>query len=286
MPRKNIAILYHADCPDGFGGAYAAWKKFGDDAEYIPVKHGRPAPELGNGRDIYCIDFSYPAEIMKTLAQAAKHLIVLDHHEGARDVATAFPGIFDTEHSGATIAWSYFHPETPIPLFLRYVETGDLFRFDLPDSRAILSYAYTKPFHFDVWDELVRQIEDPVERAKVIARGAIYFEYYMFTVERLAARAELVMFEGYEIYLGNGASIFNSDVGHVLAAKKGPCALVTSVAHDGIKVSIRGDGSVDVSELARRHGGNGHPNASAFFVPWGEPLPWTSVARHHENPRD
>src|SRR3989338_9515798 len=45
MNALKTAILYHANCPDGFGGAYAAWKKFGDSAEYIPVKHGKPIPE-------------------------------------------------------------------------------------------------------------------------------------------------------------------------------------------------------------------------------------------------
>src|SRR3989344_3757446 len=43
--HKKIAVLYHGGCPDGFGGAYAAWKKFGNMAEYIPLKHGKPAPK-------------------------------------------------------------------------------------------------------------------------------------------------------------------------------------------------------------------------------------------------
>ena len=25
-------VIYHADCPDGFGAAYAAWKCFGAEA--------------------------------------------------------------------------------------------------------------------------------------------------------------------------------------------------------------------------------------------------------------
>ena len=37
--EKNIVVLYHADCLDGFGAAYAAWEKFGDTAEYIPVQY-------------------------------------------------------------------------------------------------------------------------------------------------------------------------------------------------------------------------------------------------------
>jgi len=38
--NKEIVVLYHANCLDGFGAAYAAWKKFGDTADYIPVQYG------------------------------------------------------------------------------------------------------------------------------------------------------------------------------------------------------------------------------------------------------
>ena len=37
-----IAVIYHADCIDGFGAAYAAWRKFGDAARYLPMHHGDP----------------------------------------------------------------------------------------------------------------------------------------------------------------------------------------------------------------------------------------------------
>lgn len=37
-PLKEIVIIYHAQCRDGLGSAYAAWKKFGDNASYIPRK--------------------------------------------------------------------------------------------------------------------------------------------------------------------------------------------------------------------------------------------------------
>ncbi len=278
MSHKPVVILYHADCPDGFGGAYAAWKKFGDVAEYIPVKHNRPVPEIGLDHDVYVIDFCYPKGVMDDIAKNVKSLTVLDHHKGMRGVVESFPNhVYDETRSGAVIAWQYFHPDTPVPLLLQYVEDGDLYTFKLPDVRAALSFLYTHPFHFDEWDRLVADFADTRKRGQMLERGSIYYEYYSLMIAQIAARAELVEFEGYEAYLGSASSQFISDVGHTLCSKKGPFALVAGVAHDGIKVSLRGDGSVDVSELARRHGGNGHPNASAFFVPWGQPLPWRSL---------
>ena len=59
---KNIVVLYHADCPDGFGGAWAAHKKLGEKAEYIGVHHNFLPPKGLDGKEIYMIDFVYPKE--------------------------------------------------------------------------------------------------------------------------------------------------------------------------------------------------------------------------------
>ena len=78
--------IYHANCPDGFGGAYAAWKKFGKDAEYIPVKHGNPVPDGLSDACVYLIDFCYPKEIMDSIVSGAASVTILDHHLGMKDV--------------------------------------------------------------------------------------------------------------------------------------------------------------------------------------------------------
>ena len=40
-PSSINLVIYHADCSDGFGAAYAAWKLLGDRATY------HAAPETG-----------------------------------------------------------------------------------------------------------------------------------------------------------------------------------------------------------------------------------------------
>jgi len=92
--KERTLILYHAHCPDGFGGAYAAWKKFGDGAEYLPVKHGNPPPEDLSGAHVYLIDFTYPKDIMDTIVTEATSVIVLDHHLGVKDVVESMPELF------------------------------------------------------------------------------------------------------------------------------------------------------------------------------------------------
>lgn len=283
--HKEIAILYHGGCPDGFGAAYAAWKKFGDAAEYIPVKHGRPAPEGLAGRKLYFVDFCYPKDIMRKIIAEAASVTVLDHHLGNRDVVESMPEyVFDEKRSGATIVWSYFYPAAPVPMLLKYVEDGDLYLFKLPDSRAAIAYLYAQPFHFDVWDALSAKLENDTERAALIERGKVYAEHFSILVEQIANKATLVLFEGFECYLATAADMFASDVGNRLARLKPPIGIIVNFHGDILNVSLRSDASVDVSALARKYGGNGHPQASAFRLAWGDPLPWT-VLKEHENPR-
>jgi oligoribonuclease NrnB/cAMP/cGMP phosphodiesterase (DHH superfamily) len=285
MNEKGIAILYHGGCPDGFGGAYAAWKKFGDTADYIPSKYGKPIPEGLGGKELYFIDFCYPQPIMDDIAKTAKSITVLDHHEGVRDVATKFPGIFDSSRSGATIAWSYFHPDISVPTLLKYVEDGDRYVFKLPDSRAIIAYAYAQKFAFEAWDQLVQEFENDEMRGTLIEKGNIYAEHFAILTEQIANKAMLVSFEGYECYLASAANMFTSDVGNKLATLKPPLGIIANLYGDVLHVSLRSDPSLDVSAIARKYGGNGHPQASAFLLKWGDPLPWT-ILNENENPRD
>ena len=52
MPLMKTLVLYHANCPDGFGAALAAWKHFGNEAEYVPVQYGKEPPDVSGIRHI------------------------------------------------------------------------------------------------------------------------------------------------------------------------------------------------------------------------------------------
>ena len=97
-------VIYHASCADGFGAAFAAWTKFGDEAEYVAMQYGREEKDafhiLENGefdsdftilnREIYILDFSFPKWIMEGLFSLAKCVVWLDHHASSRVMAEEF----------------------------------------------------------------------------------------------------------------------------------------------------------------------------------------------------
>lgn len=56
--QTPVTIIYHADCLDGFGAAYAAWRVFGDTASFRPMHHGEAwvMSELA-GHEVFILDF-------------------------------------------------------------------------------------------------------------------------------------------------------------------------------------------------------------------------------------
>lgn len=84
-------VIYHANCTDGFGAAFAAWLKLGDEAEYLPMKYGVDLLTTYKGsliaREIYILDFSFSRETMGWLFDHAKHVVWLDHHLTSKQTA-------------------------------------------------------------------------------------------------------------------------------------------------------------------------------------------------------
>lgn len=284
-PTRTV-VMYHGSCPDGFGGAYAAWKKFGDSAEYIALHRNAPPAEGFAGANLYFIDFTYDQEIMDRYVAEAASVTVLDHHEGIEEVVRSMPEYrYTTDHSGAGIAWEYFHPDTPVPQLLRYVEDDDLYRFALPETRAVLCYLTIRPFDFETWDEIVAILENTETRTALLEKANVYAEYFEHLAVAAVEKAELVSFEGYNCYYATSHPIkpLKSRIGNLLALKLPPIGLVVTAHPKGYGVSIRGDGSVDVAAIAQKYGGNGHTSSAGFAIPHDGPLPWKLIAENEDS---
>jgi oligoribonuclease NrnB/cAMP/cGMP phosphodiesterase (DHH superfamily) len=286
ISRDRIVVLYHGSCPDGFGGAYSAWKKFGDSAEYHPVTYGRPVPEGLTGADIYFIDCCYTQEVMDEILSQAKTLTVLDHHEGTQAIVESMPEfVYDVNRSGATIAWSYFHPDIPVPQLLKYIEDDDLFRFKDPDTRPILSYIAVQRYTFENWDGFAKELEDSETRATFLTRVRAYGDYFQMLADFATEHVKFVEFEGYKVSFATAHPFkpMKSLVGMLLAKKYPPFALVVAAHPKGYGISIRGDGSVDVAAIARKYGGNGHVNSAGFSIPADGNMPWKLIEEEKED---
>ena len=277
---KNIVVIYHGDCPDGFSGAWAAYKKFGDKAEYLPGFHNNtPSIDGLKDKEIYFVDFIYSDKIVNQLTKDNRRVTAIDHHiSGEVLVKTTKDYSYAVDHSGAVLSWKYFHPEKKVPRMLEHIEDRDLYKFKLSNSRAICSFIDSFDFDFKIWDKLADDLEDSSKLKSYVEKGEIIVGYEEELIRRLIDdNSKLIQFEGFETFVVNAPHMFASDIGHALCLEKPPIGVVWSEGKDLVRVSLRSDGTVDVSKIAEKFGGGGHKGAAGFRLPSIKSFPWKEV---------
>jgi uncharacterized protein len=267
-------VLYHSNCYDGFGAAYAAWKALGDSAKYIPVSYGYPPPEMLDGEVVYIVDFSYPKDVMLSLCEKY-HVVVLDHHKTAQ---ANFEGlshpnltaVFDMDKSGAMLSWEYFHRypaeapsdiglPVPAPMLIQHIQDRDLWLFKLDGSAKIHKALVSYPMDFKLWDSF------DVEQLKI--EGETCERLYTSLVDNICKKPWNMLIGGVLVPVVN-TSIAWSEVGDTLVKKNPEAPFVASFTQfeDQIMFSLRSRSEFDVSEIAKKYGGGGHKNAAGFKV--------------------
>lgn len=270
---KKIVILYHYDCPDGFGAAWASWKKFGSRADYFAVKHQEPPPKGLKNKEIYMIDFTYFGADLKKLIRE-NTVTTLDHHIGAKkEILSAPQHLYALNHSGAVLAWKFFHPQKPIPYLLRFIEDRDLWKFKLPKSRAILTVVDLSKHDFRKWNKLAADLENPAKRKQYAIQGASMLKYEDAKIGKIIEKADRALFEGHKTLVAN-SSILKSAAGNALLKRGVSLAIIWRRESNKIYVSLRSTGKIDVSKLAKRYGGGGHRAAAGFTYDARGKLPW------------
>lgn len=282
---KRIVVLYHNDCTDGFSAAWAAWKQLGNKADYIGVNPG-VAPIAGlKNKDIYMLDMIYPPQYLKRLIETNKKVVAIDHHISNQKVFKLIQkGFFDINHSGAVLAWKYFHPKTKVPKLLKHVEDMDLWRFKIPKTKELVAYLDMVDFEFKKWNSVAKDIENKARINKYIKTGALLLRHEDMMIERIISNhAQLVSFFGHKTYTVN-SPVFNSQIANLLYKKLPPIGIVWVQNNDGeIHVSLRSDGSVDVSKIAAKFkGGGGHKKSAGFTVENVLRLPWKKVKNNEK----
>lgn len=288
--------IYHGKCADGFTSAWAVWRAL-PDTEFYPGVYSEPAPDV-TGRDIIMVDFSYKAGVIETMRNTARSILILDHHKTAQADLETFGTIgeygedwptwlasvqtmtdanpqlcptaclFDMDRSGAGITWDFFHPDTPRPALVNYVEDRDLWRFKMEASREVSAYIFAHEYTFAFWDDMAKVMADPNGLQTVFSMGAaIELKHHKDVAELVEVCKRRMKIGGQEVW---GASIpytLTSDAGNLMSEGE-PFAACYWDTPKGRVFSLRSKPEgADVSEVAKGYGGGGHKNASGFTVP-------------------
>lgn len=280
-------VLYHSNCCDGFGAAWCVWAaSTKDDIEFVGCSHLAKNTEIEDiidavqNKNVLMFDFCFKSDVLSRIDESARKFAILDHHTTALEEIQRANledrSVLDVTRSGCSLAWEYSFSQSKkevpeMPRFLKFIQDRDLWRYELPDTKAFVAAVYpTIKYTFDDW--LHFQDDDVVD--KYISEGKIILKYQKLEIEKLAESAKYVFdWNGYNIKVIN-ATNYISDLGNYLAKKADFALLWWYDAHRQIiKVSLRSDAhgnNVNVANIAKKYGGGGHPNAAGFS--WNGPI--------------
>lgn len=279
---KKIIVFYHEDA-DGFTGAWSAWKKLKNTADYFPMHNDNKPLDISalnaEGKDIYIIDYSFKPEEMKKLVAVNNKVVLIDHHiTSAESAKIATESLYDISRSGASLAWKYFHQDKKIPKLVSFVEDYDLWKFQLPFTQELTLFLSAKKFDFKIWEKLADEFEDASKRKEMAMQGKIMLDYKEKLIADLLEKGEEVIFDGHRAFAVN-SPVFESEIGKHIYEKKGMLAIIWSYRKrhhkPKLKVSLRSNKNIDVSEIALKYGGGGHKSAAGFTIEKEMEFPWT-----------
>lgn len=273
--------IYHGNCADGFGAAWAVRKYHLDNdlplPEFHPGFYQSPPPDV-TGKDVFIVDFSYKRPVLLEMAAKAKSIIIIDHHQTAKadldNISSEAPNVithFDMEHSGARLTWDYFFGNVKPPRLIDVIEDRDLWRFKLGQdfTREVQAALFSFPYDFDTWTGLMMMDIHHLRRDG----AAIERKHFKDIHELIAANMQWWEISGYKVPVLNVPYMWSSDAGHIMwketDSKFAVCYWNTK---DGRVFSLRSRPEFDCSEIAKQYGGGGHKNAAGFKVPFDHPL--------------
>jgi hypothetical protein len=275
-------VIFHGRCPDGWGAAWWLGRALGDHDKHEGMYGDPPPLELAD-RDVYLVDFCYPAADLDAIAGQCRSLLILDHHQTSvgyvRDSvvsevtmlraidfrAAAVRAVLNMEHSGVGLVGDYVNGRFGFeaPLWFENIEDRDLWRFVLPETAEVFAAVTSRPYTVEAWDEMERML-----RIDLVGEGRAIDRYRRQLIDATVATAFRTTVLGHEVWCAASPYAIGSDVAGELALRDPGLFAAYYVDYgDRRRYGLRStrDG-VDVAALAETVGGGGHQHAAGFEV--------------------
>jgi len=287
MPAITKAlVIYHANCDDGFGAAFAFhtfMEPTYSEVKYHPGVYGEqlPAGITDKETSVWILDFSYDPETLCSLANYSGNVTILDHHKTAKEACDRYFTIdqnpiphnlhitFDQTRSGAVIAYELFKPEgfTHYDQLFYFLQDRDLWTFHDSDTKLFTQYLRACDQTFDTWQQIASDLNDYECYNRIMHGGALLLKQYEKQCQQIAENKRPVKVKGICGFECNCPGAVISDVGNLLAKEAGTFAHLWYLDSKGnTKHSLRSVSELDVSAWAKELGGGGHKNAAGFYL--------------------
>lgn len=286
------AIIYHGPCSDGTGGLWCACHYKNIKIKYACKAGSNPTGDYTNMNVIF-VDICPKIDYLLNLVKVAKHVVILDHHKSSKQMIEDNNKIlsnvknltieFDMKRSGCQMAWDYFFEGENRPFFIDYIGDRDLWTWKLPHSKeinsALFDLGYIDSYDLDKMTGLLDDYENKFNELKSMGKliESINKRQIDIGVSN-ALEAKIVIDDKvYRVWLaGNINPILRSELGNVLCSKIFKDGVMPDFTacwqydpkSDEWWISFRGiqSKSPDLSVLASKFGGGGHPLASGITI--------------------
>jgi oligoribonuclease NrnB/cAMP/cGMP phosphodiesterase (DHH superfamily) len=278
--RNNTVVIYHKDCNDGFGAAWAHWywNTNKETTEYIPMQYGEEIPiSINEKSTVYFLDFCPNEDNLVSLLLKVEHVYIVDHHKTALyalDLVEHFhnlTSIINVNYSGAILSWNVFRKgNKEAPYFLQLIQDRDLWLFTFKDTKPFHQALLTITKEFEVWSDLV--IESNVQ--ELVAKGISILQYQHTILYSLLKDISIGSIQQEPVVFSNCPPILSSDMANVIFTEysKAQVACLFYVTDNYVKYSLRNNTKkekgewIDVSKIAKEYGGGGHASAAGFSL--------------------
>jgi uncharacterized protein len=260
-----IYCIHHSSDLDGHcSGAIVKYHE--RSAKLIGINYGKRLDLLQFHRDddVYMVDFSLPHPQMIELSNRCR-LVWIDHHKSSLEIdLSKFNGlalIEDQRHSACYTTWKYFSLDL-LPEAVHLLDRYDV--WDHSDSRVLpFQYGMQSIDHnadSQIWCELFQPENTLVN--ELIEKGDSILDYVTLSNRKLCESYSFELdFEGYKwlaLNIPNGSSTtFDS------LRDRYSNTMTYSFNGNSWLFSLRSN-SIDVSSIAKKHGGGGHRGAAGF----------------------
>lgn len=286
LEETKFVVFSHANCNDGIGAAWVAahyLQEAGGKYQVYFLGHGEITwPEGLEGKEIYFLDWCPSLNDTKLLIET-NMVKVIDHHKTNYAELEGFTHpyletTFDNGHSGAVLTWMYFYGDKDVPELLSYIEDRDIWTKKLPDVDLVSSALFSNPANdLDVFNLYMN-----MDIESIISEGR--------AIEKFVAKKRNIMLHsmlryGYvgddKVVLANN---MESDLLHeaLHAMPDAKYAVGYLEYPEGIRYALRSEGEVDISIIAKQHGGGGHMHAAGCMSSLDSRI-FTECNANHEN---
>ena len=263
---------------DGTGAVIAMrayCKKHGYNMPAVSYQHYGEATPILTDKVVLMADFSYKREEMISLSKVAKSLTVLDHHASAEKELEGLDFChFDMAKSGAVLAWEYLMPDEEVPKLLQYIQDRDIWAWKLDNSKEVSAGISLMPFEFWTNEELdVVLSEDTITALETAGKSVLrYQDIQSLKVDRQvkeSGESTLFNIAGHKVPCITSTHLI-SEIGNLISEGR-PFSAQYFMTGDSIVFSLRSQPTgEDVSVIAAKYGGGGHPRAAGFSFKFNE----------------